>query len=313
MRFSPVSKSFLWSMSVAGAALLAATMTGADASTAATNQTIDFSQTSGALTDFSTFLTGPVAAVVAVLAVIGGAIMVINGQGMDGAVKNIGVIVITIGLLAGGASWYKGQAATIVGPDDLRPSSTSTSTSTAHVRAHVAPVRHVLDVGDRDPAVEIETLPLGDIIRDEPVRRRAARIVGADHPRRVHDPDVRAGAGAFAAKLFRARLALDVGAFGRAGQPVLVDQHARVAAPAEDDDRAGVDDGRHSRVERGLDELFRQPGRAGDHRVALAPGGGVGRRQVKETLRPLRKPARRWRAGQNPRRAGPPRPSPAGR
>jgi type IV secretory pathway VirB2 component (pilin) len=78
----------------------------ASTAAAAGSNTLDLAAASGMLTSVIDFSTGPVAKIIAILCIIGGALAFSQGREMNEGLKNIGIIAITIGLLVGATSLF---------------------------------------------------------------------------------------------------------------------------------------------------------------------------------------------------------------
>jgi type IV secretory pathway VirB2 component (pilin) len=79
-----------------------------------TTSTINFGSTSGAITDFTHFLSGPVAGGIVVLSIIGGAVLFMQGQELSNGLKVVAVVAITIGMVAGATNYWTASTTSVI-------------------------------------------------------------------------------------------------------------------------------------------------------------------------------------------------------
>jgi len=67
---------------------------------------VDFTYANGAIDSIIKFATGPVAKIIAIMAIIAGAVAFASGREVSEGLKSLGVIAICIGLLIGAGSMF---------------------------------------------------------------------------------------------------------------------------------------------------------------------------------------------------------------
>lgn len=67
---------------------------------------VDFTYANGAIDSIIKFATGPVAKIIAIMAIIAGAVAFAQGREVSEGLKSLGVIAICIGLLIGAGSMF---------------------------------------------------------------------------------------------------------------------------------------------------------------------------------------------------------------
>jgi type IV secretory pathway VirB2 component (pilin) len=121
-------KSSLFALAIVAVVAVASIASPASATQVA-GGAINLQATSNALGDFTNLLTGPFAYVISILVIIGGAIAVMQGGGLDnGTMGKVGVAVVAIGLLIGAGSWYKQNTEGVMPVSDLASYTAATNT-----------------------------------------------------------------------------------------------------------------------------------------------------------------------------------------
>jgi type IV secretory pathway VirB2 component (pilin) len=83
------------------------------ATTGSTSGGIDLSNVTNSLNNIIALATGPVAKVIAIICVLGGAAGMMQGREGHEALKNLGIVAFTIGLLIGGVNIMNSAGASI--------------------------------------------------------------------------------------------------------------------------------------------------------------------------------------------------------
>ncbi len=104
-----------------------------------TSTTINFGSTTSAISDFQSFLAGPVASIIAVLGIVGGAVLFLQGQELSNGLKVIAVVAITVGMVAGATSFFTNKAASIIGDDAVTSEHSFTAAHHPELNARKAP------------------------------------------------------------------------------------------------------------------------------------------------------------------------------